>query len=181
MDSTELNKIMGGVLAAFLLFLLLNFASGKIYGTGEGGHHGEEAQAFAVEIEEPTTDGEEKKGPDLAALVAAADPGAGKKVFGKCKGCHKLEDGANGTGPYLLGVYGREVASAAGFGYSEGLKGKGGIWDVTALYEFLENPKKWANSSMAFRLKKPEDRVNVIAYLNEADGSPEPLEVKPAE
>ena len=173
MDSGELNKILGGALGAFLVFLLLGFASAKIYGTK--GHHGDEPQAFAVEIEDAGGT-EPDEGPDIAALIASADAAAGKKVFGKCKSCHKLEDGANGVGPHLLGVFGRKIAGAEGFSYSNGLSSKEGNWDVQMLFEFLENPKGWANSAMAYRLKKAEDRINVIAYLNEADGSPEPLE-----
>ena len=33
MDSTDFNKIAGGAIGAFLLFLLLHFAAGKIYDT----------------------------------------------------------------------------------------------------------------------------------------------------
>ena len=45
------------------------------------------------------------------------------------------------------------------------------------LLGFLEAPKKWApGTKMAFKgLPKIEDRINLIVYLNEADGSPAPL------
>ena len=51
-------------------------------------------------------------------LVAEADVKKGKKVFGKCKACHKLEPGVNGTGPYLHAIVGRTIASVAEFKYS---------------------------------------------------------------
>ena len=176
MDSTEFNKIAGGVLTIFLTFLLLNFAAGKIYGTGEGGHHGPEVLAYAVEIE--TGDAEEEEvAVDYAALVASADPAKGQKVFNKCKSCHKVEDGAGGLGPHLWGVVNRDIGSVDGFGYSGVLSELPGNWTLTELSAFLENPKAYAKGTkMAFAgLKDPEDRVNLIVWLNEADGTPEAL------
>ncbi|MEM7211523.1 MAG: cytochrome c family protein [Pseudomonadota bacterium] len=178
MDSGEFNKIAGGVLAMFLVFLLLNFAGGKIYGTGEGGHHGEEVLAYAVELDTGDAEAEEEEEIDLAALVASADPAKGEKVFNKCKSCHKVEDGANGLGPTLWGVVNRDIGSVDGFGYSNTLAELPGNWDLAALDGFLANPKGYAKgTSMGFAgLKKPEDRVNLIVWLNEADGSPDALE-----
>jgi cytochrome c len=178
MDSTEFNKIAGGVLAIFLVFLLLNFASGKIYGTGEGGHHGPEVLAYAVEVETGGSAAAEEVEIDYAALVAAADPAKGEKVFNKCKSCHKVEDGAGGLGPHLWGIVNRDIGSVDGFGYSGVLTELPGNWTLQELSAFLENPKGYAKGTkMAFAgLKKPEDRVNLIVWLNEADGTPEPLE-----
>ena len=39
MNADDFNKIAGATLGAFLVFLLLNFFAGKIYGTREGVHH----------------------------------------------------------------------------------------------------------------------------------------------
>ena len=178
MDSTEFNKIAGGVLGIFLVFLLLNFASKKIYGISEG-HHGPEVLAYAVEAGGDAGGGAaEEETIDLAALVASADPAKGQKVFNKCKSCHKVEDGANGLGPSLWGVVNRDIGSVAGFGYSGVLTELPGNWDLAALDAFLANPKGYAKGTkMAFAgLKKPEDRVNLIVWLNEADGSPDALE-----
>ena len=110
---------------------------------------------------------------DYAALIASADMDAGEKVFNKCKACHKVEDGANGAGPHLWGVVGRDKEAAAGFAYSGALGAVGGSWDFASLNAFLEKPKDYApGTSMAFAgLKKPEDRVNVIAWLNAEGGS----------
>ena len=92
-------------------------------------------------------------------------------MFRKCQACHKLEDGANSTGPYLYGVVGRDIAAAAGFGYSDALNGMEGDWTPEALNGFLENPKSYAaGTSMAFAgLPKVEDRANLIAYLDGLD------------
>lgn len=178
MDSGEVNKIFGAVLAIFLVFLLLNFFSAKIYGTGEGHHHGEEVLAFALELETAgEVEEEEEVAVDYAALLASADAGQGQKVFNKCKSCHKVEDGAGGVGPHLWGIVGRDIAAVDGFGYSSDLAAADGDWTLQSLSAFLENPKGFAsNTKMNFKgLKKPEDRVNLIVWLNEADGSPEEL------
>lgn len=175
MDSGEINKIMGGVLAAFLVLLLLNFFSGKIYDTRPTHGHGPEQLAFAVEIEEATAGTDEPEEVDFAAIFGAADAAAGEKVFKKCAACHALEEGKNKSGPYLYRVVGRDIGSANGFGYSSGLQDAEGNWDPQKLYAFLENPKAFG-SSMPANYKKSKDRANVIAYLNEAGGAPVPLE-----
>jgi len=181
MDSDTINKIIGSVLAAFLLLLLLNFASGKIYGTGEGGHDEAAALAFALEIDESAGAGDEGGEPeavDYASLIATADPAAGAKAFKKCKACHKLEDGVNAVGPFLWGVVGRDIGSADGFSYSSAIAELEGNWTLQSLGDFLENPKGYAKGTkMTFKgFSDPQVRVNLIVYLNEADGSPEPLE-----
>ena len=76
-------------------------------------------------------------------------------------------DGANAVGPHLDGVVGRPVASVEGFSYSDGMTAHGGDWTPEQLFAFLANPKKDVpGTKMAFAgLPKPEDRANVIAYL----------------
>ncbi|MEO1491746.1 MAG: cytochrome c family protein [Pseudomonadota bacterium] len=172
------GKIMMAVFGAGLVFLLLNFFSGQIYGTGEGGHHGDEVLAFAIEIESGDEAASEPEEVDLASLIASGDAGKGEKVFNKCKACHKIEDGANGVGPHLWGVIGRDIGSVDGYAYSGALADLGGTWDLAAMDAFLESPKGYAaGTKMAFAgLSSAEDRINLIIYLNDADGSPEPLE-----
>ena len=55
MDSTEINKIAGAVIGALLVFLLLGFFSGQLYGTRYHEHNA--PQAFALEIEQPDVAG----------------------------------------------------------------------------------------------------------------------------
>jgi len=89
-------------------------------------------------------------------------------VFRQCSACHRLEDGANGTGPYLHNVVGREIGVAKGFGsYSGALNAAADVWTPENLNAFLENPSGWApGTSMAYRgLSDVEDRANLIAYL----------------
>jgi cytochrome c len=88
-------------------------------------------------------------------------------VFSKCKACHKLEDGANGTGPHLFAVVDRTVGAVDGFGYSGKLVAVAETWSAENLDAFLTNPKGFApGTKMSFSgLKKATDRANLIAYL----------------
>ena len=99
-------------------------------------------------------------------------------MFRKCRACHKVEEGKNGVGPSLWSVVGRPIASVDGYSYSDALSGLEGSWTLADLDAFLTKPKDYApGTKMAFAgLKKPEDRINLIVYLNEEDGSPEPLQ-----
>lgn len=174
MDSSELNKIAGAAIGALLLFLLLGFFSGKVYDTRPSAHKGPEVQAFALEIEgADDAVAADDAGPDYAALLASADLDAGKKVFNKCKSCHKIEDGANGIGPHLWNIVGREKQAVDGFAYSGALAAVGGSWGFSELNAFFEKPSAYASgTSMSFGgLRKPEDRVNLIAWLNAESGS----------
>ena len=112
-----------------------------------------------------------------ADLLAKADAEAGKKVFNQCRACHKVEDGVNGVGPHLHDVVGREIAGVEGYSYSDALASKEGKWTLDNLMKWLENPNKFASGNkMMMNYPDPQDRINVITYLNEADGSPEPLQ-----
>ena len=103
--------------------------------------------------------------------IAAGDSEAGKKVFKKCRACHKVGAKAkNGVGPMLNDIVGTEIAANEGFKYSKPFfakKKEGLVWTPEALDEFLAKPKKFIKKSkMTFPgLKKPKDRANIIAYL----------------
>jgi len=128
----------------------------------------------------------------LDERLAVADPQKGETVFKKCRACHTIEEGgAHRVGPNLWGVIGRPVASAPGYTrYSQSLKEFGGSWELDRVDAYLENPKAVVpRGTMAFAgLRKPEDRANLIAYLNTngpeprefAAGSPEPIDATAA-
>ncbi len=171
-DTMTLTKAVGSLCGALLIFLMGKWAGELLYTTG-GGHGDDHGQAYVIDTgSDDAGGGEAEEGPSLAELWAAADVEKGAKVFGKCKACHKLEDGANATGPYLYGVVGRDVASAAGFSYSGALKPVVDVWTPETLNAFLESPKGYTpGTSMGFAgLKKATDRINVIAYLDQLDG-----------
>jgi cytochrome c2 len=134
----------------------------------------ETATAESTEAAQPA----EAAGSGFGDLLATADAEAGKKIFRKCRGCHKVEEGKNGIGPSLWGVIGRDVASIEGFAYSDAMLGKAGNWTGADLFTYLEDPKGVVpGTKMKFAgVKDPQDRANVITFLNEADGSPEPLQ-----
>jgi cytochrome c len=167
LDTMTLTKITGAVCGAFLIFLLGSWAAEAIYGPSHVKHGEEHAQAYAIEVEGAAPAEDAAPEVDFATLLAAADAGAGEKVFGKCASCHKV-DGSDGTGPHLNGVVERAKGAVAGFGYSDALMATADqAWTAAELNGFLEDPKGYLpGTAMGFAgLAKPEDRANVIAYL----------------
>ncbi len=168
-NTMTLVKVIGGVGAPLLIFLFGNWAAEALFTTA-GGHGEEQAMAYTIEVEDAATPAEEEATsdePTFEDLLASADVAKGAKIFGKCKACHKLEKGANATGPYLYGVVGRDVATAEGFSYSSAMQEHGGQWTPDRMSEFLTKPKEAVpGTKMGFAgLKKMTDRANVIAYL----------------
>ena len=169
MDTFEWTKIMGAFCGALLFFLLLNWVTEIIYHESHD-HHGEQKLAYYLEVEAENI--EEMKSEveevDILALLENADIDKGKKVFGKCKSCHKLNEGENGVGPHLYGIIGRQIASVQGFKYSKALVGLQGVWDVEELNKYLAKPAGFApGTAMSFAgLKKDADRANLIQYLS---------------
>lgn len=172
MDTMTFTKAAAGVLGAFLVFLLGKWAAQELYYMDS---HGEAAYVIETESDEST---EEVAEVSFAEMMASADADKGEKVFKKCSACHKLEKGANSTGPYLYGVVGRAVGAADGFGYSDAIAGLGGDWTPERLNEFLTKPGAYASgTTMSFAgLKKDSDRVNLIAFLNGNSDAPYVIE-----
>ena len=101
-------------------------------------------------------------GPALASGDAAEGAGVFKK---RCKTCHATEAGKHKAGPSLAGIIGRKAGSTD-FPKYTGLKGSDVVWDEESLDKFLANPKKFVGAkTMAYKLKKEDQRKNVIAYL----------------
>lgn len=165
MDTMTLTKVAAGVLGAWLVLLLGKWGAEELY---HASLHGEPSYAIEVEGDEPA---EAEPEVPFEELLAAASVDNGAKVFRKCTACHKVEDGANATGPHLYGVVGRDIAAADGFAYSGALTEVAQAWTPDNLNGFLEKPSSWApGTSMGFAgLGKPEDRADVIAYLDSLD------------
>lgn len=180
MNLMTFNKIFGAATAALLVYLLATYVSRTLFELDPP-----RVLAYGLEIEgaEPdvAADTGDSGEPSLPVLLASADLSAGESQFKKCAACHKLQDGANAVGPHLWGIVGRDVQAVDGFNYSGALAKVADVWDFETLHAYLENPKAYApGTSMAFAgLRKPADRANLIAYLNEAGGSrlpfPEPV------
>lgn len=180
MDSFELNKMAGALLATVFVVMSVRLASDALFEHGvpekpgfaieaaAGGGEGEAASAAPAAIE------------PIAPLLASADAAAGEVVFKKCAACHTIDKGgANKVGPNLHGVIGRVMGSHEGFNYSAGMKefGAGKNWDYEALAQFLTKPKAYIKgTAMGFAgLAKPDERANLIAYLRNQADSPVPL------
>lgn len=163
-DTMTFTKIAGGLCGALLVFLLGKWAAEEMYHVEAHG----DAAGYVIEVAEAETADAPAGGVSFDEVLATADASKGANVFKKCSACHKLEQGANGVGPHLYGIVGREIAAVDGFGYSDALKGKGEAWTPENLNGFLEKPSNWAPGTvMGFAgLKKVEDRANLIAYLD---------------
>ena len=146
----------------------------------------EVAQSLVAAVEEEKSEASAEATATAAAVTVAAttavtasaggDLKAGKKVFRKCKACHKIGEGAeNAVGPYLTGIIGRVQGSAEGYEmYTDGFKAAmtaGTVWTAEEMDKFLIKPKDYMpGTRMAFGgLRKEADRANLIAYLSASE------------
>ena len=101
------------------------------------------------------------------ARLAHAEPGdaaRGQTVYERCEGCHSPD--ANRVGPMHRGVVGRQAGSLPDYNYSQGLKTAGFVWTDALLDKWLTNPQALVpGAKMGFRLADPQERADVIAYL----------------
>jgi cytochrome c len=174
----QFNTIAGWTLAGCLAALGLTIVGGMIYQTGEPHKEG-----FPVEgVAEGGDSGAAAEVP-IATLLPAADAAKGAEVFKKCAACHTdSQGGPNGIGPNLYGIVGdNEAEGRGGFAFSDALKAHGGKWGFDELNAWLTSPRKYApGTKMTFAgLSNPQDRANVIVYLNK-QGSNLPLPAAPA-
>jgi cytochrome c len=119
----------------------------------------------------------------IEVYLAKADPAKGQQVFNKCAACHNADKGgANQLGPNLWDVIGEPIGQGKGFAFSPALAQKGGKWDWDNLSQWLSSPKAFApGTKMTFAgLSNPEDRANVMAFLNQHSDAPKPLPAAPA-
>ena len=173
------NTIAGWVLFAGIVALGASIVTGETFHSERPEHMGypiegvvEEGAGGAAEAEKP-----------IAFYLASADPAAGEQVFKKCTACHNADKGgANALGPNLWDVLGEPIGQGKGFAFTEALAKKGGTWDWHSLDAWLTSPKAFApGTKMSFPgLSNPQDRANVIAYLNQQSDAPKPLPAAPA-
>lgn len=173
-NTNNLIKLGASVAGALLILLFANWGAVSLYRVAQDEAHGGEEHAVARGYLIAPQDGgaAEDVAPEVEVsftdLYANADVAKGEKVFSKCKACHKLEDGANATGPSLYGVVERPVGEEPGFAYSDAmLAHQGDVWTPEKLNEWLTSPKDFApGNKMTFAgLKKAEERADLIAYL----------------
>jgi cytochrome c len=158
------NTIAGWALAGGIAALGLTIVSGMAF-------HSErpEKMGYAIEGVEEAGEGGAVAVEPIATRLAKADPAKGADVFKQCTACHTINQGGpSGIGPNLYASVGKPHGHVPGFAYSDALKGVPGNWTFDALDAWLTSPRKYApGTKMTFAgLANPQDRANVIAYLN---------------
>ena len=177
MDSFEINKILGALLATCLGVLTLNIAAGAIFAPGKL-----EKPGFAIAVPEPGAGGGTAAKPEpaepLPVRLASSDPKKGEAAAKQCAACHTFEKGGlNRVGPNLYDIVGRAKATIGGFNYSAAIKGKGGVWTYEDLDQFIANPKGYIpGTTMGYAgLARGSQRADLINYLHTLSDKPEPL------
>jgi cytochrome c len=102
--------------------------------------------------------------------AAAQDPVKGKALFEQCAACHSLEEGKNGVGPSLHGLFGRKSASED-FVYSPAMRRANVTWTPELLDSYLANPQAgvFRGNRMPFAgIPDAQARADLIAYHKEA-------------
>ncbi len=178
MDSFELNKIMGAVLGTLLFVMGVGFLAEAIYHPIEGRGPG-----YALPEPEAVATGPVEAAPvvPLSVLLASASVDRGASAVRKCQSCHTFGEGeANKQGPNLYGIVGNAQAHLDGFAYSDIFvqhHAEGRTWTYEDLNHFLENPKGYSpGTKMAFAgVRSPEERADILAYLQTLSASPVPF------
>ncbi|MBR1215144.1 cytochrome c family protein [Bradyrhizobium sp. JYMT SZCCT0180] len=177
MDSFELNKIIGAVLATCLLVLVTSFAANAIFAP-----HMPEKPGFEIAVKEVAKGGAtEAAAPSepIEKLLQTASVEKGLGAAKKCAACHTFEKGGpNRVGPNLFSVINEKKGEGrGGFNFSAAMKGKGGTWTFDDLNKFLANPKGFIpGTAMGFAgITKDSERADVIAYLATLADKPVPL------
>lgn len=171
------NKLAAAVLTALLLFFGLPQLAGALVGGGHHGGHGEVHFAYMpVDYKAgfAAAEGPVEVGPSLAEMMAEASPAVGENRIRLCASCHSFEKGgANGTGPNLWDIVGRDVASVDGFAYSAALKDFGGQWTYERLDGYLKNSQSYIpGTAMVQRVGKDKQRAEILTYLRTLSESP---------
>ena len=177
MDSFELNKIMGAVLATCLLLLVTSFTASAIFAP-----HMPEKPGYEIAVKEAAPAGGKvaaaAPSEPIEKLLQTASVEKGAGAAKKCAACHTFEKGGpNRVGPNLFGILNAPKGEGRGFNFSAALKAKGGTWTYDDLSKFIANPKGFVpGTAMSFAgIQKDSERADVVAYLRSLADSPAPL------
>ncbi|HKX90930.1 MAG TPA: cytochrome c family protein [Sphingomicrobium sp.] len=172
------NTIAGWVLFAGIVALGSSIVAGEYY-------HSERPEKMGYPIEGVVLEEEGGAAAEepIEVFLAKADPAKGADVFKRCASCHNAEKGgANQLGPNLWGLLGEPIGQGRGYAFSAALSGKGGTWNWHNLSDWLKSPKTFApGTKMTFAgISNPQDRADLLAYLNQQSDHPQPMPAAPA-
>jgi cytochrome c len=178
MDSFELNKIIGAVLATCIVLLVTSFTASALFAARPP-----EKPGFAIAAKEAEGAAKESAAAapsePIEKLLQTASVDKGQAAAKVCQTCHTFEkNGPNRVGPNLYGIVGdKKGEGRGGFNFSAGMKAKGGTWTFDDLNQFLTNPKAFVpGTAMGFAgIQKDSQRADVIDYLHTLADTPEPL------
>jgi cytochrome c len=106
-------------------------------------------------------------GPEDPLAADASDPGA--QVFRACVACHTLRlDEGNRAGPTLHGIFGRRIATLAGYNFSATLKQLDIVWTPGTVAKLFEvGPAEFTPGTKMpeQRIGRPEDRDALVRFL----------------
>jgi cytochrome c len=109
----------------------------------------------------------------LSAIAIAGSPAnaagnatRGEELYQGCQDCHSIDK--NDVGPMHKGIVGRPSGAVPGYNYSPALRNAKIVWTEENLDKWLTSPPDFIpGTKMFYAVKNPQDRADIIAFLEE--------------